>query len=184
MCSCSLAKLVDLFIGYFSISWTWVGLATALRRAQYSHLITKSIRSESRIIRHAMNAYFMFRLSQGYEVPALDIELLTLLRLASSFKNSNHLDTVYALRGLIQHIRGIDVLDHLKVDYSLKEEQLLMKLTDLLICSEKAPLDFLSDAGTEPIIPQIMYWGRRKETTGATWIPRWIEDSRLHLMNS
>jgi Heterokaryon incompatibility protein (HET) len=177
-----LAKSVELLIGYFSISWTWVGLAAALLRTQYGHLITKSIRSESRIIRHAMNAYFMFRLSPGYEIPALDIELLTLLRLASSFKNTNPLDTIYALRGLIKNIRGIDLLDYLKVDYSLKEEQLLIKLTDLLICSKKAPLDFLSDAGTEPIIPQTMYWGgMKKEITTATWIPRWVEKSRTLL---
>jgi hypothetical protein len=171
------AKSADLLIGHSTISWAWVGLAAALLRTQYSHLVTNSINSSSKVIRHAMNAYFMFRLSLGCDMPPLEIDLLALLRLASYFENTDPLDSVYALRGLAEHISGIDMVQHLNVDYSLTEEQLLMNLTSLLMRSEKAPLDFLSDAGTIPNIPESRYrgWGGK---AGASWIPRWTRKSR------
>lgn len=171
-----LAKSADLLIGYFTISWAWIGLAAALLRTQYSHLISRSAHPSSMVIRHAMNAYFMFRLSRGCNMPPLEIDLLTLLRLTSSFVTSSPLDTVYALRGLAERV---DVLRHLKVNYSLTEEQLLVNVADLLMRSEKAPLDFLSDAGTEPTISTKYRWGGRgKIQARASWIPVWTGKSR------
>jgi hypothetical protein len=122
-----------------------------------------------------MNAYFMFRLSRGCNMPPLEIDLLTLLRLTSSFVTSSPLDTVYALRGLAERV---DVLRHLKVNYSLTEEQLLVNVADLLMRSEKAPLDFLSDAGTEPTIPTKYSWGGGEIQARASWIPVWTGKSR------
>ncbi len=48
------------------------------------------------------NAYLIFRLSDHGTMPALKLGLLTLLRLTTTFKTSEKLDTVFGLLGLIR----------------------------------------------------------------------------------
>jgi hypothetical protein len=172
-----LAQSVQLVIGYHTISWYWVGLGSALFRTQYTHLINSS-ESFSELSRNTMNAYFMFRLSRQCDFPSVKLSLLQLFRLTASFETSEPLDTVFALRGLAECVEGIDAIRRLKIDYALREAELLKLVAELLIeegRKGKRPLNFLSDAGMNQGRPRLQ---RPIPGCNISWIPRWTRNVR------
>lgn len=172
-----LAQSAQLLLGYHTISWYWVGLASALFRTQYTRLINGS-ESALDLSLNVMNAYFMFRLSQQCNLASVKLSLLQLFRLTSSFETSEPLDTVFALRGLAEYVKGIDAVRQLKIDYSLTEAELLKLVAELLIeegRKGKKPMNFLSDAGMNRGGLRLQ---RPTPDCDISWIPRWTHNMR------
>jgi hypothetical protein len=161
-----LSQSAEILIGHFRISWQWIGLASALLRTNYTKQLDSLHHSYFR--HRAMNAYLMYRMSPKCGLPLVELSLLQMLRLTSTFRNSENLDTIYALRGLASNLKHKDTLLQLGVDYNRSDTELRLLLANALMGEERLPLDFLTEAGL---------WGGNQTQMGSflnrtpSWLP-------------
>ncbi|EJT69396.1 hypothetical protein GGTG_13015 [Gaeumannomyces tritici R3-111a-1] len=105
--------------GHAEIDWRWIGLASAIRRTNYSSIC------EAMVMGGVYNAYLMFRLSPMSDLPPITLSFIQLLRLTRQLAVTDARDRLYGLLG----IRTTDSdpeagLLFLRPDYSVSEREL------------------------------------------------------------
>ncbi|KAK4465004.1 heterokaryon incompatibility protein-domain-containing protein [Cladorrhinum samala] len=179
----ALARRATAIWGECEIPWEWIGLAAAIIRTNWSHIVPKLSRDTSKVNSYphdsgpssathsrrqvppgVMNAYFMYRISrlQGFFQP-LCFSFCDLLALTRQFQCQDRRDNIYGLLGLptMDEVRL-----SIKPDYAKSIDDVRRDVTSAMILGNAASLAFLSfvHRGVESTI---------SNPAVPSWVPRW-----------
>jgi hypothetical protein len=167
-----LARSAEVVCPGSRIPWCWIGLASAILRTRYGHIVAKETRSSG-----IHNAYLIFRLSKHHGLDLFDLSFLQLLRLTSRFRTTEPRDAIFALLGIRTKDNDPGKSPFVSVNYKVSLETLRRQVAEKCL-AQSPPLSLLSNA----------QWGGDYENMEqrlqvATWIPRWDRESMTPMLH-
>ncbi|KAI5464360.1 heterokaryon incompatibility protein-domain-containing protein [Mariannaea sp. PMI_226] len=154
----ALASSAVVLWGTSQIPWKWLGLAAARIRINNYALMSRED------MKGVLNAYFMYRISQGdVTVPPQKLSFLHLLAITRQFGATDPRDRIYGILGLATTDADPDSGDlYIKPDYSIPTDEVYRQLAYKVLETDKS-LRLLSCVQHGPEISE--KW--------PSWIPQW-----------
>jgi hypothetical protein len=161
-----LARSAEVVCPGSRIPWCWIGLASAILRTKYGHIVANKTGSSG-----IYNSYLIFRLSRHHNLDPVDLSFLHLLRLTSRFRTTEPRDAIFALLGIKTMDNDPGKCPFVSVNYEASLDTLYRQVAEKCL-AQNPPLGLLSNAEWAGDYEDIE--GRLQT---ATWIPRWDRKS-------